>query len=343
MTVRPHPTKPNAWQIDCYPDGRKGPRVRLCFTGTRQKALEAEAAILDKSLDDEIQHWKIKDAVPDFLEWIKVHRSLVTHNDMKRSFKSRIIPHFGEYQVRMLTPEVFDRFHAWVGKPKMVNNCQDYLKSLISWMVKRRIATALSFKIDKMIYHRPLHVAPHPSEIEKFIEALRGYRKIMALMILISGARWNEVANLRWENCNLDEGFAKLNESNTERDRYIILHGECLEWLKENQKPSGLCFPSPITGKAQKSITKAFQLAKDRSGVSLRTHLLRYAAGQHIYEATGDIYLTQNFMGHASVETTTRIYVKNRVHRLREGVNAAVDYVDKKRGEKDDQKQIVIK
>lgn len=344
MTVRPHPTIKGGWQIDCRPDGIHGKRIREKFIGTRQEALDFEAVLMNKILDtDKVQHWTIAEAVPDFLDWSEVHHSLVTHADMTRSFKSRILPHFGKYQVRMLTPAIFDAFHAWIGKAKMVNNCQDYLRSLINWMVERKYAEQLTFRPARMKYHKPLYVPPSQSDIEQFLSALKGYRRIMATMIFTSGARWNEVANLRWENCNLDEGYAKLNESETERDRYIILDGECLQWLIDNKKDEGLCFPSPITGKAQKSITKAFQLATEKTGITIRTHLLRYAAGKNIYEATGDIYLTRDFMGHATVETTTKIYIHNDIERLQAAVKKAAVHVVNKKSKINKSKRIVIK
>jgi Site-specific recombinase XerC len=64
-----------------------------------------------------------------------------------------------------------------------------------------------------------------------------------------------------------------------------------------------------------KSATQAANINK-----KITPHKMRSTFGMNLYAATGDIYLTQNAMGHANIENT-KIYVKATQKQMKDAAN----------------------
>jgi hypothetical protein len=51
MSIKPHPSKPGEWIIDCRPNGYKGKRERVPFTGTEEQARAWERRMMRQHID----------------------------------------------------------------------------------------------------------------------------------------------------------------------------------------------------------------------------------------------------------------------------------------------------
>lgn len=62
--------------------------------------------------------------------------------------------------------------------------------------------------------------------------------------------------------------------------------------------------------------------ARRAAGVEVKFHELRKTAGQRWLEATGDMVVVQHQLGHASLRTTERVYVREPLDRMRQALKS---------------------
>lgn len=142
-------------------------------------------------------------------------------------------------------------------------------------------------------------------------------RVIMELLYGLGG-RVTEVASLRVEQFNLDEGYVVLHGKGN-KDRINPIHPGCIEllrtYLKRYRITSGWIFPNrldhskPMTRAAVNFMlnTLADKAGIDRSLVS--PHVLRHSFATHMLDNGCDMAIVQEFLGHADI-ATTKIYAQ---------------------------------
>ena len=138
MSVRPYRNKkkeiqPGKWEISVYPQGRKGKRIRIMIEGTEIYARTVEAELRKQhSLTGPKVNPTINTILPEFLEWLKLHRAERTYRDFLYSLKF-MQPHFGPLQVTRITPAVITQYQLIrAGRPRATNKELTYLQSIIS-------------------------------------------------------------------------------------------------------------------------------------------------------------------------------------------------------------------
>lgn len=165
-------------------------------------------------------------------------------------------------------------------------------------------------------------------EIDKLLTALKKKSETVhdqALLAVNTGLRFSEVAGLQWEDINWETETLAIRDGKT-GSRTVFFNGSVREMLKSRQEgqKTGLVFPDE-RGKRQASVSKTFQRVSDdlfNEGIKDRRlrvsfHTLRHTFGTHIYENTGDLYLTQKALGHRTLVMAQR-YAKMGEKRLRE-------------------------
>jgi hypothetical protein len=66
----------NKWEIDYYPQGRKGKRKREVFYGTEAEAKEFELQVRRQNAGlPNPTNPKIMDVIPEYMEWVKIHQA----------------------------------------------------------------------------------------------------------------------------------------------------------------------------------------------------------------------------------------------------------------------------
>jgi integrase len=156
--------------------------------------------------------------------------------------------------------------------------------------------------------------------------------------------RFSEAAGLRWEDVNYDTGSLSIRDSKT-GSRTVFLNDVVADRLKNRQgkKTTGLIFPEKRkvgTDNDQRQLraSKTFQRVadilfnKDVNDRRLRVtfHTLRHSFGTHVYENSGDLYLTQKALGHRTMVMAQR-YAKMTETRLREAFTKMSDVMKKGR------------
>lgn len=321
MAVRPHPTIEGAYQIDYYPEGRKGKRARETFLGSMEDAQRRHAQLCQQNISRSrpTSNPPLESVLPEYLEWLDLHKSKAYYKSMVWAL-AKLKPTFGRHPVKNWTPALFDEFkRKHKATPAHCNQCIDYIKAIVSWMVERGYAQPLPFKVGKLPHFRSLPQPPDPGEFDRFIEAVRHglseqgisqqerlSKELLIQVIYETGLRWVEARHLEWQNLR-DDGRLYLGRTKTGEARYTVLSDQVMKQLKPLRQESGYIFTNPATGKPYTTIRKLIQGARERAGVSIKgTHGLRHALGTDMQEATGDIRATQDALGHSDIKTTMK-------------------------------------
>lgn len=354
MAIRPNKDKqgnpiPRSWVIDYYPQGRKGKRCQQVVhdvdeSEARQLEMELRRSATG-GIKNEINP-ALKDVIPEWLRWMRLHRSPKTVDSIGWALK-HLLPHFGQLTVGRITElDILKYKQARKNTPVACNLELDYLKSLIGWMVKRKICNPLAIHIERLPVQRKLPRIPGPEALLRWIEAAEGdgpYDKqtrkrrpgpknALLWIMVRAGLRFDEAVNLQWQDINFDDGTLYYTAKRG-KPRVSILPDEAREILEPIKKSRGLVAPGK-DGKPLGNMKSLFKTASRRSGVDIKgPHTLRHICGTYTLEATGDLRLVQETLGHTQIRTTER-YTQISLARLRLGQAKQVDYTGGAKTEK---------
>ena len=151
------------------------------------------------------------------------------------------------------------------------------------------------------------------SEIERLVEALaRDENQVAAkaiLLLLLTGARRNEITHARWEHVDLEASTLFVPLSKSGKSRYIVLNADALEVLKSIPRLPGnpYVFPSPVTGRPCASLYFPWHRIRTNAGLrDVRLHDLRHSFASVLVNEGKPLYTVQRLLGHANAKATQR-------------------------------------
>lgn len=344
MSVKPHPTIPNAWIIRWRPAGRTGKHSQMTVYDcdeARAKSFEMELRQKPGDTIHNASNPRLQGCFPS--GWPGCgHRSPQTAESICWALK-HLEPHFAHLTVPQITEAVINQYqHKRKATPRACNLELDYLKSCISWMVKRHLCKPLPFKIERLPYQRPLPRIPSPDDLMRWLDAMEpdglwdqklkkrhpGPKNALIWIMVRCGLRFVEATHLRWQNIDWSQGIIHVDKTKGGRPRIAILPKEARQILhplrkkKNGHNKTGWIAPSPKTGEPYGNMKSLFKTASQRSGVQIKgPHALRHICGTYILNATGDLRLAQQTLGHTQVRTT-ELYTQVSIERLRYGQDA---------------------
>jgi integrase len=128
------------------------------------------------------------------------------------------------------------------------------------------------------------------------------------LLLLLTGARRNEITQARWDNVLWNERKLLVPLSKSGKPRWIALSAAAIDLLKS--LPHGdnpFVFPSPVTGRPSPSLWFPWKRIRDRAGLSdVRLHDLRHSFASFLVNEGVSLYVVQALLGHANARTTQR-------------------------------------
>jgi integrase len=229
--------------------------------------------------------------------------------------------------------------------PKTVHHTLGLVRQIYNHAKRPDIYLRAKVKMPKVDNAKLRYLTP--AEIVKLLAALKEKSVIVhdqAILAVNCGLRFSEAAGLRWEDVNYDTGSLSIRDSKT-GSRTVFLNDVVADMLKNRQgkKTTGLIFPEKRkvgTDNDQRQLraSKTFQRVadilfnKDVNDRRLRVtfHTLRHSFGTHVYENSGDLYLTQKALGHRTMVMAQR-YAKMTETRLREAFTKMSDVMKKGR------------
>jgi integrase len=265
------------------------------------------------------------DFAPRFLDWVDHARHLAP--------KSRRYYRMGWNQIRgtplmgmnldRITTEELDSL-ALEGSPSYVNQGLRTLRRLLGkaaeWKV---IAAAPAVKLMKEVGRE---ITIDRETEARLLAVAKQPMKDVLIMIQDTGMRPDEVFRIRVENIDWTRRLIFNPSGKTKAARrYVPISERMLDllMLRCSGKREGWLFPSPrAVGGHLTTVAKQFRDARSEAGLSERLVLYcaRHTFGTAAYEATGNLAMVMNVMGHTDVRTSMRYQ-----HPALDSVREAID------------------
>jgi integrase len=163
---------------------------------------------------------------------------------------------------------------------------------------------------------------------ERFLTADEAQRLLSALatdenqvaakaikLLLLTGARRNEVTKAKWEYIDFDRRTLLVPISKTGRSRTITLNGVALDLLRSIERKAGNPFvlPSPTTGRPCPSLHFPWLRIRKTSGLlDLRLYDLRHSFASFLVNEGVSLYVVQGLLDHTQPRMTQPIWHRRR-------------------------------
>ena len=150
-------------------------------------------------------------------------------------------------------------------------------------------------------------------EIARLVEALAKDENQVAakaiLLLLLTGARRNEVTHARWEHIDLQGSTLFVPLSKSGKPRYVFLNAAAVDVLTSIPRlpANPYVFPSPVTGRPSASLHFPWQRIRTKAGLEdVRLHDLRHSFASALVNDGKGLYAVQRLLGHANAKATQR-------------------------------------
>ena len=352
MSVRPHKNKkgepvPHAWQIDRYPQGRKGKKVlKVVLNCTEAQAKQIELALIRQHVHQVMPHDPlVRDVVAEWLKTYRLDHSEGTLKDIGWALL-KLLPHFGGWHMSRLTLPLFEQYmlkrstETWrppiknpdpekkyaPAKPdgkRRINTELKYMALIVKYAVDKRYILRPPFEVPKFKnITKKVKILPGGDEIDRLLLQCHPDARLAVLLFNDAGLRRNEALQLQAENVLLeDEILHVLGKGNKERFVPISTDRLCAALTERlAEVPAGYLLKNPRTGQPYKDLRKAIEAAADRAGVTkgIYNHLFRNVYTTTALEAGVDLDTIRQNLGHADLKTT-QVYLHSRLkHRISE-------------------------
>ena len=312
--------------------------IGLIEARKQARTLKAEIALGSDPRAEE----KARQAVLTFAEFFEQHY-LPYVTPRKRSwgrdeelYRLRIKAVFGHKRLNQITRQQIQSFHtALMNEGLAAATCNHHIKLMkhalnlaVDWEMlnSNPVARVPLFHEDNKIEHYL-----NDNELERLLTVLHANRNspvsLIALFLLSTGCRLNEVLSAKWSDVDLDKGVFTIRATNSKskRLRAVPLNGTALEVLKQldTQGRFDHLFINRKTGKPYVNITKVWQKLRSAAGLKhLRLHDLRHQYASFLVNNGRTLYEVQQILGHSDPKVTMR-YAHLSTRALQEAANSA--------------------
>lgn len=225
-----------------------------------------------------------------------------------------------------------DILHLIRGYPKAGRPTREaHLRSLFKWARRTRRIDENPFEFIEPARHRKPRLPDVFTEAEE--SALCGLPSPDGELLTImfqTGIRRDECCKLQWRHVNLKHGELAILESKGDKDRIVPLTPLALAALVDLEKLEGLdredflwyskpggAFDSRLHSRkiAWSSFARWWSRCIEAAGVTHRKpHMTRHTRATRMRRMGYDIDEIQKFLGHASSETTSNLYVHTDIY-----------------------------
>jgi integrase len=129
------------------------------------------------------------------------------------------------------------------------------------------------------------------------------------LLLLLTGARRNEITHARWEHVDLETSTLFVPLSKSGKPRYVFLNVAAVDVLRSVSRLPGnpYVFPSTVTGRPSASLHFPWHRIRTKAGLpGVRLHDLRHSFASALVNDGWDLYTVQRLLGHANAKATQR-------------------------------------
>lgn len=147
-------------------------------------------------------------------------------------------------------------------------------------------------------------LAERSEELKRFMQDAYD----LVILLLDTGARYSEIANIEWERIDLAERAIHLWRSKVENETVLYMTDRVFEVLsrREHTKSSPYVF-SNRDGNARGYCTQSIRKAMVRAGLhGCRVHTLRHTLASRLVQNGLSVYEIREILGHSDIKTTMR-------------------------------------
>jgi len=260
----------------------------------------------------------------------------------KRSWKrdeelyvKRIKPALGHKRLNELTRQQIASFHTKLRETSLSPaTCDHHLKLMkhmlnlaLDWGALRGVNPASRiplFRVDNKIENYL-----DDQQLQRLLAVLRTHenREVcdVALFLLSTGARCNEVLSAQWEHVDTASRVWRIPATNSKsrRTRSVPLNDSALEVLKRTERKEGYVFINAKTGTRYTTIAKSWERLRMLAGLPhLRLHDLRHQFASMLVNGGRSLYEVQQILGHSDMKVTER-YAHLSKKTLQDAANSA--------------------
>ena len=243
---------------------------------------------------------------------------ITVHKD--KSACKRLVAFFGDRQASEITPQLIEQFknhrrQKLIGEKQIsgatVNRDLACLKTAFSKGLQWGLVSSNPVKMVRMYSEKDRARTRYLSTEEKaaLLAACSPELRRIVLMALKTGMRKSELLSLRWQDVDFGANQIKIPKSKSGRMRFIPLHPDVLEVLKELPKGGDLIFKSSngnaltLYGRVRTQFDTALAKAEIRN---FRFHDLRHTFASEMIMLGADLKTVSELLGHANTAMTER-------------------------------------
>jgi len=307
----------NVWCVSYYSNGQ-----RITETVSKnKKAAEYRRAIIEMELIKGERPVDSEQPLRYIFDKYKEHLAAKPHSD---SYKKRLLifsKHFETYfesnnikKVMDITYKVLDEYLTYRTTvegiaPKTANGELDFIRNLLEYAKKigsLRVNPAKNIKRFK-IHRKPPRY--YTEEELKLIFNNTGKFETYLMVLLHTGLRAGDAANLTWGDVDIDNGFIRLLMEKTGITVTIPISDQLRERLMDHPSQNNLLFPDLLTGAKRQKVTKHLRNILRKAGFDTKAplHTFRHTFASRLVMRGVPLLQISNWLGHRAI-SMTQIY-----------------------------------
>lgn len=235
-------------------------------------------------------------------------------------YTCRLEARFGHLRLNQITKTMIVSFHNELRESGLAGaTCDHYVKFLrhaftlaTDWdLVKDNPASGVKlFNLDNKVEYYL-----NANELERLMTVLKtGANRpvcMIAMFLLSTGARMNEVLSATWSQINIDTRTWKIPALNSKsrKVRSVPLNDSALAIISQldTEGEFEYLFVNRVTGNPYTNIHKAWGKIRDQAGLSrLTLHGLRHQFASFLVNSGRTLYEVQQILGHSTSKVTER-------------------------------------
>jgi integrase len=253
--------------------------------------------------------------IDNYLPYVKTYkRSWDTDASL---IKNHVLPNFGKLYMDDISKKDIIQFisqHAKTHKPGSVNRVIILLRYIfnlsIQWEtigVTKNPTAGIPLLEENNKNERYLSA----QEANVLIGALQSSENPMLQyiipMLILTGARKNEVLKCRWEDFNFENRVWRIPVTKSGKARHVPISDGVIHLLQSVPHTCDYVFANPKTHKPFVSIFCSWNTARKSVGLEdVRIHDLRHSFASFLVNNGRSLYEVQRILGHTQIKTTQR-------------------------------------